>query len=327
MNVGAHSRGEVRRTNVNNLLALVGGSGPRLLLFAHADEICLMVKSVSEDGFLHLWTYYRDVDGHLPTRYTPVNQPGLVVSSTGNIDGYIATASGHVLGGRPGKQDRLVWNDIFVDVGAGSAAEVEALGIAAGSRVIWSPLARRPRGNIVGKAMDDRAPLAIVTLVGEALATRDDLPYEVWLGSTIQEENGLIGAASLADEITIDLAIALDVGLTGDIPGPDKRDFPARLGACPTIVYQDSSCHYSRILSDELIAVARSAAIPIQRSIFQHYGSDGSALIRRGVETALLTCPTRYTHSPIEMVSERDLLNTVALLTAFCATSRASLND
>ena len=313
---------EVRRTKVNNILARVGGSGPRLLFFAHADEICLMVKSVSDAGFLHLWPYYGDVDGHLPAWYTPVNQPCLVVSSAGTTPGYIATASGHVVGGRSSKKERLAWNDIFVDIGVASRDEVTALGIGAGSRVVWSPPTRRLGANYVGKAMDDRAPLAIITMAGMALAGNGELQFEVWLASTVQEENGLIGAASLVDEVPFDLGIAVDVGLTGDIPGPDERDFPAKLGAGPTVVYQDASCHYSRPLSDALLAVARAHEIPVQRAIFQNYGSDGAATIRRGVETALLTCPTRYTHSPIETVSEADLLHCIDLLSHFTRTPR-----
>jgi tetrahedral aminopeptidase len=68
-----------------------------------------------------------------------------------------------------------------------------------------------------------------------------------------------------------------------------------------------------------LIDVAKSQPIPIptQRAIFQNYGSDGAELLRRGVETALLTYPTRYTHSPIETVDEADLIHTVDLLVAF----------
>ena len=165
--------------------------------------------------------------------------------------------------------------------------------------------------------MDDRAALAIATAVGERLAAQDDLPCEVWLASTVQEENGLLGAASLADELTFDCAIAIDVGLTGDIPGPDKRDFPCSLGAGPIVVFQDASCHYSRRLSDALIGAARANDIPVQRAVFQNYGSDGAALIRRGVDTALITYPTRYTHSPIETVDEGDLRHTVDLLVAF----------
>ena len=237
------------------------------------------------------------------------------------MPGVFATASGHVVGGRNSQKDQFEWNDWFVDIGVRSCDEVEALGIGPGARVIWNPETRRIGSNITGKAMDDRAALAIATAVGEKLAGRTPCRIEVWLASTVQEENGLLGAASLVDEMSFDCAIALDVGLTGDIPGPDKRDFPSRLGAGPIVVYQDARCHYSRRLSDRLIEVAKSGEIPVQRAIFQNYGSDGAELIRRGVETALLTYPTRYTHSPIETVDETDLMHTVDLLVAFVSTA------
>jgi putative aminopeptidase FrvX len=308
---------DVRRTRVNNVLARVGGSGTRLALVAHADEICLMVKSVSDCGFLHLWPYYSDQLGKPPRWFTPLNQPALVVNSAGNVPGVFATASGHVVGGRNSQKEQFEWNDWFVDIGARSRDEVQVQGIGPGARVIWNSETRRIGHNITGKAMDDRAALAIATAVGDRLAGRDDLGYEVWLASTVQEENGLLGAASLADEQTFDRAITLDVGLTGDIPGPDERDFPAKLGCGPIVVYQDASAHYSRRLSDALVTSAKTANIPVQTGIFQNYGSDGAALIRRGVDTALLTYPTRYTHSPIETVDEGDLEHTVDLLVAF----------
>ncbi len=312
---------DVRRTRVENVLAKVGGAGPRLVLIAHADEICLMVKSITDEGHIHLWPYYSDQVGHPPRWFTPINQPALVVTSTGHIEGVFATASGHVVGGRNSKKDHVEWNDWFVDIGARSRAEVEAQGIGPGARLIWNPPTRRIGHNITGKAMDDRAALAIATAVGERFAGQENLPYEIWLASTVQEENGLLGAASLADEMSFDRAIALDVGLTGDIPGPDRRDFPACLGAGPTVVYQDASCHYSVKFCDELVATAAKHDIPIQRAIFQNYGSDGAAMIRRGIETALLTYPTRYTHSPIETVDEGDLVATVDLLEAFIRTA------
>ncbi len=165
--------------------------------------------------------------------------------------------------------------------------------------------------------MDDRAALAIATMAGERLAERTDLAYEVWLVSTIQEENGLIGAQSVVDEIVLDLAINLDVGLTGDVPGVDARDFPSKLGGGPIVVYQDGSAHYSRAISDRLMAIARQHEIPVQRAVFQQYGSDAAALLRRGVDVSLLTYPTRYTHAPIETVDERDIEQCVDLLIAF----------
>ena len=63
---------EVRRTRVNNVLARVGGAGQRLLIMGHADEICLMVKSVDDDGFLRLWPFYGDQLGHVPRWFVAI---------------------------------------------------------------------------------------------------------------------------------------------------------------------------------------------------------------------------------------------------------------
>jgi len=309
---------DVRRTRVNNVIGKLGGSGPRLALMAHADEICFMVKSINESGFLYIWPYYGDQRGQPPKWVMPLNQPALVITPTGFVEGVFATASGHVVGGKERTRDGWEWNDWFIDLGRSSREEVEALGVHAGCRVIWNPPTRRIGSHrISGKAMDDRAALAIVTLAAEQLATRDDLAFETWLVSTVQEEAGLQGASSIADEIDVDLCLNLDVGLVGDIPGPDRRDYPNVMGGGPAVVYHDSSAHYSWRLCERLVSVAAHHEIPVQRAIYQNYGSDASALLKRGTEIALLTYPTRYTHSPIEMVDERDIRACVDLLVAF----------
>ena len=132
----------------------------------------------------------------------------------------------------------------------------------------------------------------------------------------------MIGAHALGVTGQYDLAINLDVGLTGDIPGPDSRDFPGRLGAGPMLVHADVSAQYSRTLIRDLEATARATDIPVQHAVFQNYGSDGGAMLKGGVETALVAYPTRYTHSPIETIDLNDLVDTVRLLIAFATTPR-----
>jgi tetrahedral aminopeptidase len=312
---------DVRRTRVNNVLARVGGSGKKLMFMGHADEICFMVKSISDDGFLHIWPYYGDTRGFPPKWVMPLNQQALVVTGNGTSEGIFATASGHVVSSKERTEKGWEWNDWFIDLGVSSKAAVEEMGIHAGCRVIWNPPTRRLGEHLItGKAMDDRAALAIATMAGERLAGRDDLAYELWLGSTIQEESGLIGAQSIMDQVDLDLCINLDVGLVGDIPGPDKRDFPNRMGLGPAVVYHDMSAHYSWHFCEKLVRIAGDNQIPVQRAIYQNYGSDASALLKRGAEVALVTYPTRYTHSPIETVDERDIEACVELLVAFATT-------
>lgn len=313
----SRSSSDVRRSRVNNILAKIGGSGKRLAIMAHADEICYLVKSISDDGFLHIWPYYQDTRGFPPRWLNPLSQPALVMTSQGFVTGIFATASGHVVPhSEPNRTPK--WNDWFIDIGVSSRKDAEDLGIGPGDHVIWNPATQRLRnGLITGKAMDDRAALAIATLAGERLANRSDLAYEVWLVSTIQEENGLIGAQSVYDELEIDLCINLDVGLTGDVPGVDPKDFPSKMGGGPIVVYMDGSAHYSRTLSDQLVRTAQEKQIPVQRAVFQQYGSDAAALLKRGVDVSLLAYPTRYTHSPIETVDEADVERCVDLIVAF----------
>jgi putative aminopeptidase FrvX len=83
------------------------------------------------------------------------------------------------------------------------------------------------------------------------------------------------------------------------------------------IVYSDSSVHYSWRFTGELVASAHANGIPVQQAVFQRYGSDGASTFKRGVATALVTYPTRYTHSPIETIDERDIEATVDLLVAY----------
>jgi tetrahedral aminopeptidase len=70
-------------------------------------------------------------------------------------------------------------------------------------------------------------------------------------------------------------------------------------------------------MAKALVDTATDAGISIQQAVFQNYGSDGAELTRRGVESILLTVPTRYTHSPNEMVTEPDLIASADLILAF----------
>lgn len=311
----AHAQ-HVSITRVGNVLARIGGDGPSLLVLAHGDELCLMVKSISDNGLLRVWPAWADRAGKPPHWYNPVNQPVLVLGEAGNVEGQLAYASGHVIGGGSTGKDYFSWDDWFVDLGYTSKEKVEGFGIHPGSRIVLNPPTRRLGDTLVGKAMDNRAALAIATSVAER-ADVSRLRHQLWVGSTVQEENGVIGASSIVDFHPFDFAITLDVGLCGDVPGTSPDNHPAKLGGGPLLVHQDASAHYSHRMTMALVEAGKAANIPIQQAVFQNYGSDGAALIRRGVETALLTFPTRYTHSPNEMVTEAELVQCVDLILAY----------
>ena len=109
-------RKTVERTRIGTLIARVGGRGRCLLVCSHADEICLMVRGITEDGFLLLSLWFRDSLGHPPPRLYPIGHPALVLRSGGTIEGIFATVTGHAAAQRGVRAARTTsWDDLFVD--------------------------------------------------------------------------------------------------------------------------------------------------------------------------------------------------------------------
>ncbi|HVB09522.1 MAG TPA: M42 family peptidase, partial [Bacillota bacterium] len=309
---------EVSAAPVGNLLAKVGGEGKRLVVVAHADEIAVVVKSVTAGGHcLVLSGSGTSAMLRQPPNPMILGQNMTLMGRHGPVPAVLAARAGHLRSTMPDPAG-ITWNDLFLDLGVGSADEVAALGIHPGCPACFDVATRRLGSRIVGKAMDDRAALAIATELGRRARGRK-LGYELYIASTVQEENGLIGATALgASDAPFDLAISLDVGLCGDVPGVGLGEMPVRLGGGPVVVHKDNSVRYHRELSYALVATGERRGIALQHAAFQGYGSDSAALFKSNIPAALVAYPTRYTHTAIETVDEGDLEACVALLLAFC---------
>lgn len=302
---------------LGNLVAKVGGQGPRLNLVAHSDEIGFAVRAIDPAGFIRVASNQRDPGSRPFARgpyFLPLGHPMLILSQTGPIEGIFATTTGHLLTPQQQEQFRLEWTDVWIDVGAGSRSEVEALGVRIGDRIVWNPPTRRRGPYFYGKAMDNRAALAIFEAFLRDLDP-NSLTCELWITSTIMEEGGLVGAATVDATVRADYAIAVDVGLVGDTPAVDENWVTPRLGGGPIIVQKDLSS-YTPFVRRMIEDAAERAGIPIQRAVYSLYGSDAGETLRQGIPSALIAFPGRYTHSPFEMVHEADLNACVDLLQA-----------
>src|SRR3954471_1112032 len=291
---------EVRRDPVGNVIARVGGSGPRLLVQAHMDQVGYVVRYVAEGGQLLLDTSQGDRRTG-PERRHPVGQPVRVLTRDGGwAEGMIVAASGHVLTNAQ-RESSLDFDDFWVELGLGSRDDVLTAGIHVGSPVVFSAPLRAFGDLLVGPAMDNRVGLAIM----DALIDVDGLACELWLGATVQEENGLHGARALALAERFDAAIAVDVGLVGDIPAVDEKEYPTKLGDGPIIVHRDTGIVYDRLLSQHLIGLGGEHGIPVQDGVFASYGSDGLAIAETGSPAAPLTVGTPPHPPPVEAIHAR----------------------
>jgi tetrahedral aminopeptidase len=301
-----------------NLVAEVGGSGPRVALVAHSDEICLTVREVRPDGFLAVVGGQRHARETAKDYAIATGQVVTVITENGSVPGVLGARTGHLL--RDDAQGPT-WEDMFVDIGVESHQEAVELRVRAGCPVVWSPPLRRVGRNIVGKAMDNRIAIAIQ----DALLRRvkpEDLKVQLVFVSTAREEYGLIGASALDRSVELDAAIVLDVGPAGDTPAGAGDSTPVSLGGGPILVHKDggtSGTRYDRRVTSALEKAADEAVIALQHAVFGRYGTDGGALMQRGVPTAVVAVPTRFTHSPVETVRSSDVEECVRLLTTAVA--------
>jgi putative aminopeptidase FrvX len=309
-------RGEVTRTAVGNLFLHIPGPGPRVLLAAHADELSLIVRSITPEGFLRVLPGERDV---FSFPYF-MGQRFRILADGGELPGILATTTGHALTPEQRDRTRLAWDDLFIDVGM-TAEEAAEHGIHVGTRMVWDPGIQRVGRLLVGKAMDDRLGVAVLVELSRRLAEKKPR-FDITLALTVQEEIGMVGASSLArDGRSYDVGFIIDNGLAGDIPTVAEAHMPVQLGGGPALVHRDSSVHYSRRLIAELRAVAKKHEIPVQDVVLYHYSSDGAYLVRQGMETLLVAPPIRYSHSPFEAVDPRDVESAVQLFAAYLTES------
>lgn len=300
---------EVKLSNVGNVIAHFPGKGRKVIVFGHGDEICSFVMSITDDGFLRIVSFGRGDRVGYP--YSLVGQKALVIGDNGDVRGVFVSTSGHLINEREREQP-LEYSRILVNVGLSSAEEVAKMGIHVDSAIIWNPMTESLGRKVFGKAMDDRLAHAVMLELAKRLVGVEPT-CDLYIASTVQEEVGLKGAQDLARG-GFDVSLALDVGPAGDYPTMERGRMPIKLGHGPVIAYKDGGFAYNLEIIKELRATAEKNQIPFQHGVFINYGSDSSAMIAGGAKANLIAPPTRYTHSPMEIVHLDDLENTVKLL-------------
>jgi tetrahedral aminopeptidase len=305
----------VERTRIGNLIGRAGGAGPRLLLAAHADELCYLVRSIDEHGYLWLANGQAWVRTKSLREWHTIGQRVQVLGRNGPIPGVIAAPTGHLATLALKEPTELTWSDFWVDCGL-TPDELIARGVTSGSRVIWDVSTEQWGRNVVGKALDDRVPLAVITEVLRRVPP-DERGWELTLACTVQEEIGLIGASALAATHKFDAAIVVEIGLAGDIPNVDERMMPLRLGAGPVLVHKDAMVHYDHGLTAILERTAGATGLMIQHAVFGSFGSDGAAFMKADIPAAMVAFPARYTHSAFETGNLDDIEALVQWLCAF----------
>jgi tetrahedral aminopeptidase len=305
---------DIQSDPLGNLLATKRGKSDRkIMIDAHMDEIGFMISFIEDNGFLRFSTI-----GGWDARIIPSHRMTIRSDSGADVHGIVGTLPPHLLSAEDRSKPHRI-EELFIDIGAQSSAEVAELGIRIGSpAVIHYPFQRLQGDMVAGKALDDRGGCAVLLAALQALA--NETPECTIVGAfTVREEIGLIGAGTAAYQIEPDLALVLEGTIGADMPGVASTRQVTRLGAGPAITVADGSQIVKPQLVKFLTETANELDIPWHYKLPPFGGTDGGIIQRSrgGVRSASVSIPCRYIHSPFSVMRMGDFEQTVALTTAF----------
>jgi putative aminopeptidase FrvX len=298
---------------LGNLIATQEGqTGKQVALFAHMDELGLVVSNVTAEGFLRFKTI-----GGLDDRILPSTHLRVLPREFPEVPGVVAWVPPHLTEPAAKENPKTISaSELLIDVGAAAAEEVAALGIQVGTPVVFrKQISALANGLLASRGMDNRAGCAVQIQVLEALAGAKERPTIHYV-FTVQEEYGLRGAIPAAYGLQPELALVVDTASAPDFPGvPAVYQGQFRLGQGPVLRLVDTRMITSQKLSQWAWDLALEKGIPLQKTVTG--GSTDAAavqLARRGVAVLPIGIPCRYTHSLVETVALRDLEAAVELI-------------
>ena len=310
---------ETRTDRLGNLIASLKGNedAPSVMLFTHMDQLGFIVRKIEDDGFVRV-----ERVGGVPERALASQAVLFQIGVGRDRAGVIANKSHHATEADE-KYQVVPYRQLVIDTGLASAEAVRAAGIDVGTPVVYKPhVLDLPPDRIAGTAVDDRAGCAVLIEVARHLAGMAKKPT-VHIVFSVQEEFNLRGALTAAQALRPDIAIQLDLLLTGDTPDMADRS-SVSLGGGPGISLY--SFHGRGTLNGTIPhpalprlfeQAAMAAELPLQRSAQTGILTETSyvQLVDEGVASIDIGFPCRYTHSSLEVCDLNDLTGLATLLT------------
>jgi putative aminopeptidase FrvX len=281
----------------------------KVVIEAHADEISWFVNYITEEGYI----YVRRNGGsdHQIAPSMRVN----IYTDKGIVKGVFGWPAIHVRDA--GKEEAPSLKNIFIDVGAESKKEVEALGVHVGCVITFvDELMELNKNYLTGRALDNRMGGFMIAEVTRRLSeNKKKLPFGLYIVNAVQEEIGLRGAEMISRRIKPDLAICTDV--THDTGSPmynKKESGNLKCGLGPVVCYGPAV--QNNVLK-MIINVADKKKIAFQRqAVSRSTGTDTDsfAYSAEGVASALISLPLKYMHTTVETVHKDDVENVINLI-------------
>ena len=284
----------------------------KVVIEAHADEISWFVNYIDDKGVIYLKR-----NGGVDHQTAPAMRV-IIHGKKGPVKavfGWPAIHTRHTNNDQKEPQPKP--DNLFLDCGARSKKETDALGIHIGAVVTYQDGFDELANNyFIGRAFDNRVGGFMIAEVARLIKqNKNKLPFGLYVVNAVQEEIGLRGAEMIARRIKPDIAIVTDV--THDTHTP----MISKIAEGDIVCGKGPSLAYAPAVHNKLLAfveaIATKKKIPVQwRTLSRTTGTDTDsfAYSNDGCPSVLISIPLRYMHTTVEMLHRDDIENTIQLM-------------
>lgn len=284
----------------------------KVVIEAHADEISWFVNYIANDGLIYLKR-----NGGVDHQIAPSKRV-LIHGKKGAVKAVFGWPAIHTrIGNADSKEPQPKVDNLWLDCGARSKKEVEALGIHVGSVATYEEgYDELAHGHLIARAFDNRIGGFMIAEVARLLQeNKKKLPFALYVVNAVQEEIGLRGAEMIARRIKPDVAIVTDVTHDTSTPMINKNiEGDITCGKGPALCY-GPAVHNKLLQFVESVANKNKIALQF-RTASRSTGTDTEsfAYANDGCPSVLISIPLRYMHTTVEMLHKDDIENTVKLM-------------
>ena len=312
-----------RTDNLGNVIVTLGSGSPSRLIVTPIDEPGYIVSAITPDGYLRVQRLPQQAP-HPFFDLLHAAQPVTISTRSGkSVYGVIAGLSTHLQPGRQNAPRGAHPDEIYVDIGASSPAEVRHAGVDILDPIsLERTLLAMGSGRLTAPAIGDRFGCAVLV---ELLRRLDPAKVSgtLTVAFVAQQWASSRGLDRLMQQVKPDEMIY--VGRLLPRRGPAGQAAPRTeflpgstlllAAADPQAPLAGFPADLQRLAAENQITLTAAAAAPLPRVSYTQGPVPPEKFVHLGV-------PTRFSLTPAEFLDSRDLLNLAALLELYIQGAR-----
>jgi putative aminopeptidase FrvX len=280
----------------------------KVVIEAHCDEIAWIITHIEDSGMIRVKRH-----GGSDNMIAPSKTVMIHTHNGTKVRGLFGWPAIHTRNSYT--ESGYDQHELWVDTGLKDKKAVTKAGVEIGNLITFDTQLEEIGDYYVGRSLDNKiGGYIIAEALRKIVEGGIELPYDLYVVNSVQEEVGLHGAKKIAKHLKADLALVHDVCHNTNTPKIDKaKDGDNKGGQGPCLEY---TAQNHREINKMLREIAKVKEIPVQLTVGS-YGNDTMAFFMENTPTAILATPLKYMHTTVEMAHKKDVKNCIKLFIEF----------